>query len=24
VYFSIVQRKLLTPSDFDSLADLRA
>ena len=23
VYFSIVQRKLLTPSDFDSLADLK-
>ena len=23
VYFSIVQRKLLTPSDFESLADLK-
>jgi len=23
VYFSIVQRKLLTPSSFDSLADLK-
>ena len=23
VYFSVVQRKLLTPSDFESLADLK-